>query len=192
MDVLNFKSPLQAAVWVAERFTVPFIPKGKHLDQPARHIGRRAGFEDEVGVRIQSGLWAGLSAPSRSIAPILAYFAEMVPGKRNATLTISYQAISRYSGVNSPNAVAKAIRELSEIGWLIRENAAVAPGQTVRGTNRFLITPESDELIELAQSHAKRMKNDIEAEREIRKQRRVARIQSLRESRNRGRFPCCY
>src|ERR1022692_1936481 len=120
MNVLDLNGPADAALWIAERFSVPCIPKGTHLKPPARPP-LRAGFEGDIGVLVWSGLWAELSAPARCIVPVLLCHSEREPGKSTAEVRISYRAISRYSGVASPNAVAGAIRELENIGWLARK-----------------------------------------------------------------------
>jgi len=116
-------------------------------------------IEGDHGVLVQSGLWAQLSAPARSIAPVLAYFADKASGQSIAPVTISYRAISRYSGVNSPNAVAKGIRELAEIGWLVRDTTEANPGQTCPGREPLCsLRHNPTNLLELAQSHVKQMK----------------------------------
>jgi hypothetical protein len=177
MDVLDFDSPARAGVWIAKHFQVPTIPKKKHLTDSPRRI-MRAGFEGERGLLIQSGLWSRLGLPAKAIAPVLRHFAEREEGKVTFRVEISYRAISRYSGVRSHNAIAKAIRELSEIHWLVqvptpREGA-------VQGVSVYLLTPQSDALHELANALAQQMKDEISAERELRQQQRVERSKSLK------------
>ena len=107
----------QAARWIAERFQVPELPPGTHLAQPKRLIFE-FGKESDIGVLVQSGLWAELSAAARSIIPVLLELAERVPGSQNLKILISYRAIARFSGLASPNAIRDALKELQAIFWL--------------------------------------------------------------------------
>jgi DNA-binding HxlR family transcriptional regulator len=177
MDALGLASAWESATWIAERFPVPEIAKGSHLKREYR-VPRRAGFEGDIGLLVRSGLWADLSKPTRCIVPVLLLFADWETGKAEATVKVSYRAIGRYSGVTSPNAIARAIRELQEIGWLKRlVNEHTGP---VAETGSYILTPQSDDLTELANAKARQMKDEIEAERQGRKELREARRRSLR------------
>jgi hypothetical protein len=181
MNVLDLKGLADAALWIAERFSVPCIPKGKHLKQPARPAVR-AGFEGDIGVLVLSGLWAELSAPARCIVPVLLSHADRESGKSTAQVRISYRAISRYSGVASPNAVAEAIRELENIGWLARKEGPRHAPNALRSVSAYLLTPQADSVIELAGAKWKQTKEAIEGEREIRRRRRAERQTALRQN----------
>jgi hypothetical protein len=121
------KTAGEAARWIAERFDVPDLPPGKHLIQPARD-NFRVGFETNLELLVRSGLWARLSAPARSAAVVLLELAESCSGTQTLSLQISYRALARYSGIASPKAIAKALRELQEIGWLSAAQGAREPG----------------------------------------------------------------
>jgi hypothetical protein len=183
MDVLNLDSLAQAGTWIVEHFEVPFLPKGKHLKQPSRRIVR-AGFEGDIGLLVQSGLWSKLSVPARCIVPVLLQFAREVEGKPTCRIEMSYRAISRYSGVKSPNAVARALRELEQIKWLRRETAP--SDSVVRATNLYILTPQSDELRELANTMTRQKRDEIKAEREFRRQNRCERLKLLTTSKEKG------
>ena len=181
IDVLGLNSPADAALWIAERFCVHHIPKGKHLKQSARPPVR-AGFEGDIRILVYSGLWADLSKSARCIAPVLVSLATWETSKRVGEVRVSYGGISRYSGVASPNAVAKALRELEEIDWLRRkENPRPAP-KSLPAVNTYLITPQADALVELAQTRWRQTREAIAAEREIRRRRRVERQTALHNS----------
>jgi len=175
-DALGLPSALDGALWIASRFDVPHLARGSHLKHRGR-VFRPAGFEGDIGRLVQSGLWAELSAPTRSIVPVLWYFATNEQGRVVYTVTMSYRAIGRYSGVVSANAISRAIRELEEIGWLKRP-AAKAVGPIVE-TSTYVLTPESDDLMELANARAKQMRDEIEAEKQYRKGLKEARRHSL-------------
>jgi DNA-binding HxlR family transcriptional regulator len=181
IDVLTLKGPSDAALWIAERFRVPCIGKGKHLKQPARPPVR-AGFEGDIGILVFSGLWADLTMPARCIVPVLLNFADREPSKNTGEVRLSYRAISRYSGVASPNAIADAIRELEEIGWLKRKKDPQRAPNSLRVVNTYLLTPQADSVTELAEAHWKQTKEAIEGERAIRKLRRAERQTALRLS----------
>lgn len=181
MDVLDLNGPSDAAMWIAEHFSVPCIPKGKHLKQPARPPVR-AGFEGDIGILVLSGLWAELSAPAKCIVPVLLSHAERETGKYTAEVRISYRAISRYSGVASPNAVADAIRELENIGWLARKQGPRRAPNALRSVSAYLLTPQADAVIELAGAKWEQTKEAIEGEREIRRRQRAERQTVLRQN----------
>jgi hypothetical protein len=93
---------------------------------------------------VHSGLWARLSVPARSIIPVLLELAQRNRGKCTLSIQISYRAMARYSGVASPKAIAKALRELQEIGWLAAAAGFREPGSgPVRDVSSYLLTPSS-------------------------------------------------
>ena len=104
MSVLGMTNPGEAARWIAERFDVPELPRGRHLVEPTRRIFQ-FGRESEIGLLVHSSLWAHLSPTARAIVPVMLEFGEQVSGSESRTLQISYRALVRYSGVKSPNAL---------------------------------------------------------------------------------------
>jgi hypothetical protein len=176
-DVLGFDSPLEAGVWIAERFPVRCVKARKHLEQPRRLI-LRAGFEGVFGLLVQSGVWARLLPATRSIIPVLLTFAERDPGKTTYRLTMSYRAISRYSGIKSPNAIKAALKELEELGWLRHASARIQ--NVLRETTMFELTPESDAVSEHANMLARQTRDEIQAERDLRKKQRTDRLSTPR------------
>jgi hypothetical protein len=101
-------SASEAGLWIADHFDVPTIPKGRHLNPPPR-LYTRAGFEGAIGLLVQSALWRKLHASARAIVPVLLHFAAREEGKDSYPVQISYTAVSRYSGVKSHNAIARAL-----------------------------------------------------------------------------------
>ncbi|MGI8745755.1 MAG: hypothetical protein ACR2NN_24905 [Bryobacteraceae bacterium] len=70
MDVLGQSSVADSALWIAERFCVPTIPKRRHITEDMRPVWT-VGLEGPLGVLIRSGLWTRLSEATQSIAPFL-------------------------------------------------------------------------------------------------------------------------
>jgi hypothetical protein len=184
MDVLATDSPADAAVWIAERFTVPTIPARWHI---ARLQGQhRVGYERGVGLLIRSGLWAGFREATQAIAPVLLEFAEPAEGLRDVlTVRISYRAIARFSGISSHNAIRSALVALKEAGFLRlpQDSARRSPD---RLSARYEITPYSDELWELAQAAARQQQQEITAEIELRERERKERIRTAKASSKRA------
>ena len=175
MDRLGFSSPAQAGRWIADLFPqVPCIPKRTGPSAEAHRIVR-SGLDDPLSALVRSGTFGKLSAPTRCIATALAELATRTPADRTLEIEISYMGITRYSGVKSRSAISGAIRELEEIGWLIRHSGLVAPRQPIRQTNRYTIQPESDELTSLLQSDAEQTKAAVEAECQVRRRERIER-----------------
>ena len=180
MDVLTINAGA-AALWIAEEFSVPTIPKGRHLREPKLRIAR-AGFEGELGILIYSGIWSRLSLPAQSVAAVLLHLSDREPGKPRPPLIISYRAISRYTGLVSHSSIANAIEQLEEIGWLARRRSEQLGGP-FRPVSRYLLTPESDSLRELANVTVKQQRDEIQAEKELRRQIRSERFRLLRQQR---------
>jgi hypothetical protein len=95
------------------------------------------------------------------------------------TVQISNRAVMRYSGVRSFSSVSKAIRQLEEIEWLECLPSDARAGSVLRSVSTYHLTPYSDGLLELAQAMAAQSREEIEAERELRKQQRRARRRAL-------------
>jgi hypothetical protein len=167
MDVLDMISAADAALWIARRFDVPMIPAGKRLVDPER-FRFRVGYEHGLELLIRSGLWGTLSGPAQSIAAVFSTMAETnEPSAQEAPIRLSYAGIKRYSGVASPNAIRSALLELGEIGFLQLPEASLRRFPQ-RGAAVYIVTPNSDELRELANAFSAQMKMEIAAERELR------------------------
>jgi hypothetical protein len=80
MAVHGLTNPGDAAHWIAERFEVPDLPAGKHLITPVRGIFQ-VGFEGPIELLVRSSIWTRLSAPARSIIPVLLELAVRNSGK---------------------------------------------------------------------------------------------------------------
>jgi DNA-binding HxlR family transcriptional regulator len=177
ITVLGLKDARTAAQWIAQRFDVPVLPVGKHLVQPERRICP-VGFESDLGLLIRSGLWARLSGAAQSLVPVLLELAERNPATQTLSLTISYIGLARYSGTTSPKAIAKTLRELQEIGWLLKKTGAREPGSgPVRTASAYLLTPRSEEIVELAHANFAQAHDDIEMQRTLRAEARAKRKQ---------------
>lgn len=167
--VMNIRglAAADAALWIADRFDIPKIPARKRLTEPDRWR-ERVGYEQGLELLIRSGLFGTLSDPARWIAPVLFNMSEKMEGSDQMFLiSISYRGISRYSGVSSPNAISKALVELHDIGFLSLPDADL-PRSPARPASRYIVTPNSDVLYELAQALSAQLKTEIAAERELR------------------------
>jgi hypothetical protein len=179
MAVLGMQNPGAAALWIAAQFKVPELPPGANLVQPERRIVQ-FGFETDIGLLVHSGLWAMLSRTARALVPVLLEFAERKAGAQTLTIQISFLALSRYGGVSSPNAIATALRQLQEIGWLSIHAGKRQPGcGPVRETSTYLLTPRSDALLEIAHATCAQMPQEIEIERKLRAEARDGRKRAV-------------
>ena len=175
IDVLGL-NPGQAIRWIAQRFDVPRIPKGKHLRNPKRVIGP-VGHEDPLELLVRSGLWALLCPASRNIAAVLISLADRQQHDRETwRIQISYQALLRFSGLGSFSSISKAVHELQDIGWLKLQQMKRIGELPIRESNCYLLTPFSDEVREWANSVADDFRTEMEAERAVRQQKRHDRL----------------
>ncbi len=175
-DVLGV-SVAEAARWIAEHFDVPQIPRRRHLE-PSERRWCDVGHEQPIELLVKSGIWAQLSPQAQRIAPVLFCLATK-EDRDTFRVQISNRAIMRYSGAKSFSSVSKAIRQLEEIEWLQCVPGTARAGAELRSTGTYLLTPYSDALQELANATFVQQKQEIEAEREIRKQQRRARREAL-------------
>ena len=168
-----------AARWIAERFVVPELAAGKHLLAPERRIFQ-VGFESPTGLLVHSGLWARLSTTARSIIPVFLELGEPVTGKQALSIQISYRALARYAGVASHSAIASALRELRQIHWLCVLPSPREPGTTpMRATGAYLVTPRSDEFLELAHANVAQVRAEIDIEKKLRAEAKQKRRNAL-------------
>jgi len=172
-----------AALWISARFDVPMIRVGWHLMEPDR-LHRPVGYESGMELLVRSGLFGTLSGPARSIAPVLVAMSEKATATaQEQAIQMSYQAMMRYSGIASPNAIRKALGELAEIGFLEIPDAGLCRSPQ-RSASHYIVTPNSDGLIELAQTFAAQMKTEIADERELRARLRREKTRRWRERAN--------
>jgi hypothetical protein len=101
------------------------------------------------------------------------------PASEVHTLQMSYVGISRFSGVRSHRSVRKALVELTEIGFL-QQPCGNLQRHPERSASRYTITPLSDELQEAANAFAAQIRQEIAAEKELRKRAREQRIRLVR------------
>jgi hypothetical protein len=98
----------EAIEWIAARFPVPQIPKGKHLTTTERWESRSrvgtSGFALENLVR--SGLWASLTKSEIAALGVLLAYADSATG----IAKISYRGIMRYAGIGSFTTVSRVLR----------------------------------------------------------------------------------
>jgi hypothetical protein len=85
----------------------------------------------------------------------------------------------RYSGVKSFSSVGKAKRQLEEIEWLERLPSVPEAGGVIQSVSAYRLTPYCDGLSEFANAVAAEHREEIAAEREIRKQQQRARKSAL-------------
>ena len=164
----------EAALWLSARFSVPSLPKGAHLTRKTERRGVQYGTEQPLELLVLSGLWAKLNTQTQRLLPALLSLAKKRSGNPVYDLQISYGALKRYTGIASLSSVSKALSEAQAIGWLQKaQTRNHGPHQPVA---QYVLTPFSDELYELANAVAIEQSQIIEAEKELRREKRNHRI----------------
>jgi hypothetical protein len=184
MEVQN--TDFNSAVgWIAGQFAVQEIPARKRQERAERR--RLDGITHPIDYLIRSHIFSRLSAPTQAIAPTLAAFSDKPEGISDSprTLTISYAALVRYSGLRSPNAVSKALRELEIIGWLQIKGSGRGP---LRSTAVYNLTPFAESVVNLGHALAEEEQMEIAYERGVAKVRKADREKAFRE-RTAARIP---
>ena len=184
VDVRGCTLP-EAIRWIAQRFAVPSIPKGKHLVKPKGHIARY-GHERPIELLVRSGLWARMSRCAQQLAVVIVELE--LEGEHAASWEreISYRALARYSGLKSDASVSKGLQELEFMGWLRRKQPR--PRKTnspIRETATYIVTPFSDSVRELANATAADLRAAIEEERQMRAEKRAQRTRAWRQAKRR-------
>ncbi len=172
--------------WIAQRFEVPLIPKGKHLLRPKGHVARY-GYERPIELLLRSGLWAKMSRPAQLLAVV---FVELkVESQRDDSweLEISYRGLAQYSGLKSDASLSKGLKDLEGIGWLQRQRRRTGRSRgPVRETATYIVTPYSDSVRELAHATAADLRAAIDEERQMRAAKRAQRTRAWRQAKRRG------
>lgn len=178
IDVLGIPAG-DAALWIAERFEVPRIPR----TTPPRKVPSvvtRVGVGPPLTPLIVSGLYARMSESARNVATVLAHLADKEDARAVYSIRISYVGILRYGGMASPNAVRKGLRELAELRWLSIKQSTPESGHPLRSVPTYVITPQSDTFLEIANASAAALVQEIAVEKELRARKRNERTQTLR------------
>lgn len=159
-------STREAINWIADRFRVPRVPKGKHLKinerwEPRFRVGTTAFELDSV---IRSLFWAQLTNSERSLLPVLCSYADSA-----GVVKISYRGLMRYSGVRSFSTIAKALKRFQKISLLHVERAA---NEGLRACNTYVLTFDDMFFQELLHETYEHQQTEVQAEREIRTEQR--------------------
>ena len=160
----------EAAEWIAARFRVPQIRKGKHIrgreqwDSSSR-VGV-SGFSLEGIVRM--GFWATLTCSEARVLVVFCTFC--APGSGNKA--ISYRGIMRFAGVRSQSTVSRVLKRFSRMG-LLEITRGSAHG--FRTCNTYSLTLHSHALTETLREIYQRQREAIAVEKQIRTELRAAR-----------------
>ena len=176
----------EAIRWIARRFTVPSIPKGRHIVKPKDHRARY-GYERPIELLVRSRLWARMSRCAQQLAVV--FVALRVESQRDESweLEISYRALARYSGLKSDASISKGLDELEFMGWLRRKQPRSRESNSpIRETATYIVTPYSDAVRELANTTAADLHAAIDEERQLRAEKRAQRTRVWRQEKRRG------
>ena len=99
-----------AILWIADRFPVPSIPKGRHLrnPDPFRSVSR-VGLGGRLEVVVRTGLWAHLTPSEKAVLIVLCELSDQTTGG----LQISYRGIRRFAGIGSDTTRGASPRPIS-------------------------------------------------------------------------------
>ena len=178
----------EAIRWIAQRFEIPLIPKGKHLLKPRDRVARY-GHERPIELLFRSGLWARMSRPAQGLAVAFVELADESYLKESWELTISYRALARYSGsgLKSDASISKGLHELEFMGWLRRKQPRSRESNSpIRETTTYVVTPYSDSVRELANATAADLRAAIDEERQMRAEKRAERTRDWRQAKRCG------
>jgi hypothetical protein len=166
----------EAVRWIAERFKVPDIKRGRPLGHHAKppspyRIGVRGS---ELEVLVRSGMFGELTAPARTVLVVLHEFRDPDSG----ITRMSYRAIMRYAGVAGRTSVSRALKELARF-HAIEVHQGARLGIT-RECSAYRVTLDAPKFLEVCNQTYRIARAEIAEEREYRTQLRTAREQRSR------------
>src|ERR1700675_598660 len=174
----GFETPREAGECVASFYPdVPRTPKGIHLKNPTCEPVP-PGCRNLWTLLIPSGVWAELSETAKALVPVFLLFAEWNDAGDEGLLTISHGGLKQYTGLRSPNALVKAIKELEEIGWL-GKRPSLRGHSPAQGVMTYVITPLSQGVRDKANETAPALAARISYEKGIAKRKREERKRAL-------------
>jgi hypothetical protein len=150
---------------------IPEISPGSHLRNPTWD-DVPPGCKDPLILLTASGIWAQLTVPAQRLIPVSLAFASK---NEESTVRVSYRALQRYSGIESPNSIRAAVTELEAIGFLKRRPLRARGNSPVKETAEYYVTPLSDRLREFANRISPQFGDAILIEKATRRQKRLAR-----------------
>lgn len=124
---------------------------------------------------IHDGKWAEMSAPAKALYPVIKAFTDPMTGYT----TPNYQNLIKYSGLASRTSISRAIKELEDMGQIVRTET---PGKTTRykcreqfriidGTGNEVATSDFDYISRLIKAAteelAHKVKSDISNTQEL-------------------------
>ena len=152
-----------AISWLVAHFEIPNLPKGKHVETKQRWPERfRVGTGvSRIGPLIRFGVWASLTPAERSILPVLEDFAGTEP-----TFEISYRGLMRYAGIRSQSTVSRALKRFRNLKIL--DIAKTRGEDGFRSCNRYRLTFDDPQFLEIARGTQEAQAGEIALERELR------------------------
>jgi hypothetical protein len=156
-------SLVEAARWIADRFPVPNIAKGKHLSERQRWTPFRVGAGDMLETFVRSGLLAELTGAEAKVLEVLKTFSD------HGRAVISYLGIMRYAEIGSPSTVRTAIKKFQEM-HLLRVTVPSSDRSDFRACNEYQFTVDDPDFLKLANDVYQRHREEIDAQRSLRAQ----------------------
>jgi len=169
----------EAVCWLAARFPIPTIRKGKHLKSRSKSVVRlpanTSGHPLEFLIR--SGVWASMSAAECRLLPVLQVFTDRDTG----LATLSYAAQRHFSGLESDASVSRALSGFRNI-HAVERHAASSTGP-ILGVSSYRVNLQDAHFLKLANATYKQTRDEVEAQRRLRSDARNKRLAQLRKSR---------
>jgi len=163
-----------AVAWIAARFAVPTIPKGRHLTKldPFRSVSR-VGLGGSLEDVIRSGLWSHLTRSEKAVLPVLCALTD--PSANG--LQLSYRGIRRFAGIRSDTTVGRVLMRFEAMNVLKVHRGTSEGG--LRTCNSYELMLDNPRFLQLMTDIYEWERREIEAERDSRQDERNARRREL-------------
>jgi len=172
----------RAAVrWIAEKFTVASVKRGRPVGRSDRAVSpppfRVGTHNSDFDVLVRSGMFGELPSAERSILVTLDVFRDSDSG----VTRLSYSGIMRYAGVSKRANVSRALAQLQKLHAIqISRGARIG---IVRESSVYRVTLDDAKFLEHCDEIYQRDRQEIERDRQFRRELRLERQRSGRTPR---------
>lgn len=189
IDMLRHASGFDSALDAVRVFGLhkwaPTIAKGSHLNNPEGRETPRA-CEDPLSLLVLSGVWADQPATVQRLIPVLLAMGKKESDDPEPVIQLSYRAMTRYSGVISPNEISEALDALAAMGWLERLGHEYRGNSPIRKAARYKLMPLSYKVRELADLTAPQFGKKIDREKRARLRATQERVNLFKSAKSKG------
>jgi hypothetical protein len=173
-SVLGLKT-FEALLWLANRFDIPTVPKGRHVKRRGESAPFRVGVSgNRLEAIVRSGLLAQMGDCEVRVLLVLDTFTDREIG----CTRLSYAGLRRFAGIASNQSISRSLQRLRNVGAIEIEHGRGGDGLAT--CNSYRLTLESTRLLSLVHDCFVTTRKEVETERAVRERARRQRAKAIR------------